>query len=491
MRSRRRRSRRPFQERFAWSNFRDVQVSRRIKAFSIPTLLALFVIFGGANGEGLGVHALFLMLSGFICAAAILDFPVREAPRDFRWLSGFLGAVLVIGIFQLIELPTGIWRLFGARAAIEQGWDLIQVTPGFESISAAPLRTIIALSYGLIPAAFLLGVYRLGWRATVANLPWTIAVLGAASAGLGLMQVLLPSVPELYLYVYTNPNTPAGFFANINQQAIFLLMCMPFTTVVISKLLSKRERTDQQSALMIFAGLLGAMQLIGVLAAGSVAGYLILVPILALCYLISQSQRRRINLLPAFIGLVVLFPAILLVAYSPQLSGLGVTSIANDGPMSRVALAGVGSQIFFDHWFFGTGLGTFEPMFKMYEDPDLVTLKYANHVHNDYLQWAIETGVIGLVVLFVFLRWLGARLLDVWRMYADSTTRLRRAAATAALAPLLHSFVEYPVRAPALLAFASLCVVLLVVPYNATRSQKTSEGDGSDANEENTKQLTL
>ncbi|MEO1189576.1 MAG: hypothetical protein AAFW60_10930, partial [Pseudomonadota bacterium] len=346
MTTRRRRARRPGPQGLARPKFEDMQISRRIGALAIPALLATFVIFGGANGEGLGVHALLLLLSGLICAAAILQLPIRGAARDFKWLSGFLIAFLVIGVFQLIELPIGIWRSLGARAAFEQGWDLVQVTPRFESISAAPLRTIVAVSYALVPAAFLLAIYRLGWRATVANLPWTIAALGAASASLGLLQVLLPSVPELYLYVYTNPNTPAGFFANINQQAIFLLMCLPFTALLISTHLSKRTRSDLQSAGAILACMLGVIQLVGVLAAGSMAGYLILLPILGLCYLITQNQRRRLNLMPAFLGLIVLFPAILLVAYSPQLSGLGVTTITNDGPMSRIALAGVGAEIF-------------------------------------------------------------------------------------------------------------------------------------------------
>lgn len=456
----------------AWrSLFRGEQIVRKLRYAAIPVLITVFVIFGGANGEGLGLHALLLLLCGLICAVCVLGLQLQNLPGSFKWLSGLMLACFALAVVQLIELPTFVWRLLGDRTEIEAGWGLHRLDQNFQQISMAPSRTVTAMFYLLIPAAMLLVTARLGWRATVANLPWTIASLGAASAFLGLLQVLLPSVPELYLYVYTNPGSPAGFFANINQQAIFLLMCMPFTAVLLAKISSKRERSDKDNAILIGAGLLAAIQLVGVLAAGSVAGYLILLPVLGLCFLITQSQRRSFDLRPALLGLVVLFPAILLVAYSPQLSGLGVTSVTNDGPMSRVALADVGFDIYLDHFLFGTGLGTFEPVFKIYEDPETVSLKYANHVHNDYLQWAIEMGAVGLLILIGFLAWLSKKIVGVWRKAEDSSTRLRRAAATAVIVPLLHSFVEYPLRSPSIMALASLCVVVLVLPYVSARRQ--------------------
>ncbi|MEM7329007.1 MAG: O-antigen ligase family protein [Pseudomonadota bacterium] len=472
-------------------DFENLQISRRLRAAAVPALLMVFTVFGGANGEALGVHGLLLLLSGCVCAICVLLKPRENPSAACKWLSRFLIAGLVIGVLQLIALPVGVWRLFGVRSVIEQGWQLLQLDPGLQSISVAPHRTIMAMSYLLIPAAFLLSMHRLGWHAVAAFLPWTIAILGAASAGLGLLQVMLPNIPELYLYVYTARGAPVGLFANINQQAMFLLMCLPFTATLIAKYAARRDRTDQDSALLIAAYGLAAMQLVSILAAGSVAGYLILVPVLGFFYVISQTRKRRLNLMPMLLGSIVLLPAVLLVAYSPQLSGLGVTSITNDGPMSRIALADVGLDIFQDHFWFGTGLGTFEPVFKTYEDPDLVTLTYANHVHNDYLQWGIETGLPGLLLLATFMVWLVVKMIAVWRAPNDSSTLLRQAAAGAAIVPVLHSLVEYPLRAPALLALASVCVILMVLPYVSRRGSGRGAKSGQTSNQGAPNQLVL
>ncbi|NQY13045.1 MAG: O-antigen ligase family protein, partial [Henriciella sp.] len=406
----------------------------------------------------------------------LLSMPLNALPGSLKWPMRFLGALLILVLFQLVLMPLGLWRLFGDRTLIEEGWSLFQLKPGFDQISYAPGRSLTALLYVLIPTAFLLVVHRLGWRNVVSSLPWTIAGIGAASALLGILQVVRPGMPELYLYVYTNRGAPVGFFANVNNHAIFLLMTMMFTSVLLAGFLSKRKRkSDRETGLLLVAAVLGAMQLLGGLAAGSVAGYLLLVPTLVFCFLIAQDGRQSIDLQTILVAGLVLIPIALVVGYSPLLSGLGQTTVINDGPMSRLGLAEVGLAVFWDHFLLGTGLGTFETVFKAYEDPDTVTLLYANHVHNDYLQWAIETGVIGLGLLVACLAWVLRQVLRVWRSAGDSTTRIRRAAAAAVLVPIMHSFIEYPLRTPATMALASLCIALIIVPYVSSRRSKSRE----------------
>ena len=445
-----------------------------LSPFVLPVLLVVFLVFGGASGESFNVHALLLFLCGIICAISTLGLRWRQFPPSVKWVIGFLGCYVLLGLFHLLDLPVGVWRMFGGREIIEEGWQLLDVSPSFESLSVAPRRTYNALVYVLVPFAALLLLLRLGWRATATYLPWTIVGLGTFSALLGLGQVLMPSGSGLYIYQFTNEGLPVGLFSNVNHQASFLLMSLAFTAVLIGDLRSLEKTSDVDMAKRVLIGLCASLQLLGILTAGSVAGYLLLIPMLAMGLLILQSQRREFRLVRLVVPAMIIIPMIMLVAYSPQLSNLGVTSIENDGPTSRVGIAEISFSLLRDHIWFGGGLGTFEPLFKVYEDPDTVGLVFANHAHNDYLQWAIETGLLGVVLLVIFLGWLIRQMLSAWRMSGDRTVRIRRAAAAALTVSALHSFVDFPLRSPSILFLASICVVLLILPSRRIGREDTT-----------------
>lgn len=447
--------------------------ARPFRRSLIVALFLLFVLFGGASGEGFNVHALLLLLCGAVSAYAILQLRYQEVLTPFKWLFVFLLCYILLGTIQLIEFPMFVWQRFGGREIIAEGWQLFGFDPSFEPISVAPYRTISALIYVLIPFGAMFAVLRLGWRSATAYLPWTIAGIAALSALLGLAQVTLPEGESLYLYEFTNAGAPVGLFSNVNHHASFLVMSLAFTAVLVGELRSHERVKDIDVAKRTMIGLCASLQLIGILAAGSVAGYLLLVPMLGLCFLISQSQRKEFRISRLVLPALILVPAILLVAYSPQLSGLGVTSFEDDGPTSRVGIATIGFEVLKDHVWLGGGLGAFEPLYKVYEDPETIGLKFANHAHNDYLQWAIETGLLGIILASVFLIWLFRNMFRVWRQGGDRTTRMRRAAAAAVLVPVLHSIVDYPLRSPSILMFASICVVLMVLPNLSPPDRKS------------------
>ncbi|MDZ7809408.1 MAG: O-antigen ligase family protein [Arhodomonas sp.] len=49
------------------------------------------------------------------------------------------------------------------------------------------------------------------------------------------------------------------------------------------------------------------------------------------------------------------------------------------------------------HWIAGSGLGSFETVFRTVQTADLAS-RYS-YAHNDLLQWWLETGVLGLALL--------------------------------------------------------------------------------------------
>ena len=448
----------------------------------LPLVLIIFLIWGGASGEGFYAHAWLLLLCGMIIATAIIWRSPRTSYSGLTSPVIFLSIYVVLVLVQLLPLPDQLWNALPARSVIKEGWSLLSVSPAMFPLSMAPDRTVLALSYGLIPLAALIGVYRLGWNKASKYLAWGVAGMGAASSFWGLIQVLSPGTPQLYLYENTTSGLPVGFFSNANHQASFLLMTLPFTAALAGDTRSDWRDGDASTARALIVGLLGTAQIVGIFAVGSVAGYMITVPVLILCVLTLGSRRNAYKGQAAGFMLALVALSGMLVASSPVLEDLGITSF-NDTPMSRIGINTVTASAVQDHFLVGTGLGTFEPVFKIYEDPSTVTLTFANHAHNDYFQWVLEMGLAGTLLLIGFLAWWLIQFFKVWRSTGDSTTRLRRAAASALVVPLLHSFVDYPLRTPIILALASVCVAMMIVQKRRPAQIQASETDTEPSGE--------
>jgi O-antigen ligase len=108
---------------------------------------------------------------------------------------------------------------------------------------------------------------------------------------------------------------------------------------------------------------------------------------------------------------------------------------------------------------FGTGLGTFDPVYRALETPQIETHAYLNHAHDDYLELFLQTGVVGAVLIILFLVWFFWASARAWRAPAQSQTAQMGRAASVSIAILLaHSVVDYPLRTAALATlFAFLC----------------------------------
>jgi O-antigen ligase len=317
---------------------------------------------------------------------------------------------------------------------------------------------------------------------------WTIALLGAASALLGLAQVFTGDQSPLYLYDFTSRGLPAGFFSNVNHQASFLLMCLPFTAALAGRLRRDWEGQDTDTALAILVAACFLLIVVGILGAGSVAGYILLLPVTLLSLFLLRGGRRSGSggvLGYVMIPAIILFAGVIIFS-SPVLEGLGVTSF-DDSDLSRVGITRTSLEILPEHWRLGTGLGTFEQVYHLYEDPSSVNRTYVAHAHNDYIEWAIETGVPGMTLLALFLAWWAAQMVRVWTGRIEGSSGLRRAASIATLVIVLHSLVDYPLRTPAIATLGAVCLALMVVPRERPRKKPEPAQDA----EPSTRTVTL
>ena len=118
----------------------------------------------------------------------------------------------------------------------------------------------------------------------------------------------------------------------------------------------------------------------------------------------------------------------------------------------------------------GSGLGTFVPVYALFEKPgDTIIGTYVNHAHNDVVELWLETGVLGLVLMGLFVIWLVARSVEIWRSAPPFGAReidwsLVRAATIVIALIIAHSFVDYPLRTGAMMAIMAFACALLIEP---------------------------
>ena len=161
--------------------------------------------------------------------------------------------------------------------------------------------------------------------------------------------------------------------------------------------------------------------------------------------------------------------------------GLGVTSFS-DGDDSRYNIWQITMTAIGDHWLTGSGLGTYESVIPLYENPETVTATFVAKAHNDYLQVIMEGGLLGGALLVFALYWYGSTFFKIWgKSRGGSKVALRKFASVAVLAIMLHSIVDYPARTPAIAAVFGLCIALMVLPESRGSSKSGSKAQGSDS----------
>jgi hypothetical protein len=116
---------------------------------------------------------------------------------------------------------------------------------------------------------------------------------------------------------------------------------------------------------------------------------------------------------------------------------------------------------------FGAGMGTFVPVYGMFEKPqDLFAHAYVNHAHDDILELWLETGIFGIALMGAFAAWFVSRAIKIWRYAAVGSNEfdrsLARAATIAVALIVIHSFLDYPLRTAAMTAILAFACGLMV-----------------------------
>lgn len=432
--------------------------ARRDQLLAIALVVAAFA-FGGASRAD-AFSQLFVRLAALVVGMGAVLLMTAERWQRCRGAVLFLLVAMGAMALQLLPLPPSWWAALPGRAPYAHALELVGLADRWRPISFTPDLTLNSLLALLPPLAAALAF---GAPEPRTLRPVVTVLLGAVvvSAFISLMQL---SSGGFYLFAVTNQGAGVGVFANRNHQALLLAMAFPLLAAWLA--LGDRASAGRQvrtiaaaaAAITIFPFLLitgsRAGLIVGVIGAGLSA------------LLLSPRRSRRTNggvrqllwrLLPLGVGAVVLAVAL----GSSRNLALGRLLATKGGELRVENIPVIGTMIrtFLP---FGTGFGSFDPMFRRFELDALLSPSYFNHAHNDLLEILLEGGVASAALLVVFLFWFiraGWRVCRTAPQSPDDV--LGRAGFVAAVLVLVASLADYPLRTPLIATVFLLCCTWL------------------------------
>lgn len=377
----------------------------------------------------------------------------------------------MVPLVQLVPLPPSVWQTLPGRAVFVSATLPGEPLP-WRPLSLSPGRTLNALFSLAAPLVVfvLLGSIRKTERDW---LPALLVAVVLASTLIGLIQ-FSGSRFDQPLINYTGD--VSGTFANRNHFALFLAMgCL---TVPIW---ASRARGNMRWRAPAAVGLMLVLVL-SVLASGSRTGMMLTVlALIASLLMVRENLLRQLRgrlawLLPAAIGVFAgLVGLAVFLGRAVSINRLFSTDVGQD---MRVRAFNTLMSMTRTYFPAGSGLGSFDTVFRLHEPFSLLKPTYFNQAHNDYLAIVLDAGLLGLSVLVAATAWWMFASIRVWRRLSPSSSAseivLGRLGSTMLGLTMAASIVDYPARTPLIMATTMLAACLLAWgKHAASNTRKT------------------
>lgn len=425
--------------------------------FLLGAFLSLLWIAGGSSrGDAAGQ---ILVRGG---AALVLVVVCLAGKRPVAWRARpvwlMLSAALLLTVIQLIPLPPGLWQALPGHdldAAAVSGQ-----LPSWRPLSISPGATVNAAFSLIVPFTVLVLVSGMD-EADRAWLPGLL--LGIVTAGMlvGLLQFSGASFSNPL--INDEPGQVSGTFANRNHFAVFLAMgCL------IAPVWAFLDGRQPQWRAPVALGLVILFTLT-ILASGSRAGFLTGGLALGLgLAMVWRSLRRALRHYPRWIPIALVGGAATLVIAFVLVSVLAGRAVSIDrafvidqGQDMRTRGLPTVLAMTREYFPFGSGVGAFDPVFRLHEPFALLKPTYFNHAHNDLLEVVLDGGLPGLLLLGVALGWWAWASERAWHLGTGMRHVLPKLGSAILLLVIFASAFDYPVRTPMMMAMTVIAAVWL------------------------------
>ncbi|WP_165895543.1 O-antigen ligase family protein [Sphingomonas sp. PP-CE-1A-559] len=395
-----------------------------------------------------------------------------------------LGAFAGIIALQLIPLPPEIWQALPGHARFIQAAALEGVKQPWRPISLQPDLTESSLLALTTPLVILLGFAALP-RSQRPALVTTLVIIIAVSAFWGILQITSAG-SGARLYRLSNVGEPLGLFANRNHQAALLAAGFPILRLwlYLGPKIDAVEPSDRTIAyLRIFITIaLSLILLPTIVLTGSRTGLLLGVMGLGGALLIAPTRlpiargRNRWAVRAALLIVpMMLLVAMILFGRAVALDRLFASDLV--GGEQRVIFAPITFAIALAFLPFGSGFGTFDSVFRIYEPDSVLKPSYFNHAHNDLVELLLTGGLPAVALLLGLALWMLARVRSVFRR-PERSRKPERAAARAGMIVIAILFVasitDYPLRTPLLAGVFALMICWIAADHSDDRILKSA-----------------
>ncbi len=465
---------------------------RRTPLFIFTCLfIILTFVLGGANENDWLANVILLYLATPLVLISLYRLMTSDKlSGELSFILCGLGIALTIPLLQLVPLPESLWRELPIHDLAARALSAAGINHPSGPLSLAPNLTWVSLLSTLPPLAIFLSVLLLN-RNERRIVILVLLVCGVLNAIFGLVQSAQNSESAFYFYPGMIAGDATGFFKNRNHFAAQMYALLPFAASMVVNSLNLSSRSSRRGKIIndylsLFLGLSCVFIFIATcIFARSRAGVVVLM--VAIVWILFLPDWKNIKFrgkdsgkslylkaLGAFLGISVLFS--LEYAFYRVMNRFEVDSFF--GARQEVAHNTLETAI--KALPYGTGLGTFQKIYAVVEPVEnVLPHKFINRAHNDYLEFFLETGAAGLLILAIFLFWYGAHVWNAWRQASANNLDqyLTRASCITIGLLLLHSFVDYPLRTHVMMGLFALSCALLAgaQPEESKISLDTSE----------------
>ena len=456
--------------------------------------VAFFVIVfftGGGSRDDIQSLLVLRPLAILFCAYAL----TVKAPEQWkgRMFPLFITtALLVLMVLQLIPLPPSVWTALPERQIFADIADIAGIEQPWRPLTLSPSKTLNSLFALAVPIAAMMLYLNLDRDYRKRVVP-VLILLCAISALWAIFQVIGPARGPLYIYRITNFGTGVGIFANRNHQAVMLASSIAMLGWYAGSL----KPHSKQAALKFSASIATILVFVPLIfITGSRAGLLLMVPALLLALFLvyfgvyypgaGSRKRRSASSKNSLLSGRRMLLAIGIMA----ISGMAIASILLSRSLAFDRLFSGGNveelrwqllptlfTMLKDYMPWGSGFGSFEHVYKIYESQELLNPSYLNQAHNDWLQYPIEGGVPALLIAFCaiiwFIRrlWIGAK---NWRSSNPAKYSVLMCIAVI-LFLLAASIGDYPLRVPAIMAVFAILVCVFNDGINSVQRRDSNQ----------------
>lgn len=400
---------------------------------------------------------------------------LKRIPKSYLIL---LSGIFVLPLLHLIPLPFSIWSVLPGHAQYAQALVDVNASLGGTARAASfvPSRTEyswLALLPPLMVFLFTMNLSKDQLKTAVA----VFLAMAAFQAILGLMQY--GAGPDSVLQIYDSPHKgfALGTYMNRDHLAGFLEMALPLSLAMLTASIGhshsarRHARTlSQRLALMVSTHLnqtvvyvsVSIAILLGLIFTHSRTGNALAMLVILLSTVAFSTRIGGRNVY----GVIGTFTAIALmlaieVGMAPVLNRFIQQDAMQDGrwPIFSGTLSAIGE--FFP---LGSGMGTFIEVFPRFQNFSFSNTELTN-VHNDYLEWLMEGGIIAgmLILLFLghyFIRWAKVFKRGEWRTF----NFMQIGAGIGLFAMILHTLIDFNLHIPANQIYFSFLAAVFFYP---------------------------